>query len=99
MRQSSPGHVGHMQEAVDSAEVHERAIVSQILYDAGEHCAFLQMLQNLGALFVLLLLQKLLAGGDDIAALFVELDDGDVETLTFQGIEVADRTKLDLRAG
>src|SRR6266581_1296851 len=43
MCQSTPGHVGNMQQAIDSAQVHERAIFGQILDYAGQHRTFFEV--------------------------------------------------------
>ena len=61
MRQASPRHIGDVQQAVDSAHVDKRAILGQVLDDAGKDAAFFQVLEGLAALFVLLFFQKLLA--------------------------------------
>ena len=50
MRQASPGHIGDMQQAVDAAQVDERAVVGQVLHRAGQDRVFVQVLQRLGAL-------------------------------------------------
>ena len=39
-------HVGHVQQAVDAAQVDERAVVGEILHHAGHHGALLQILQG-----------------------------------------------------
>src|SRR5216684_1194903 len=47
MGQTSPRHIGDVQQAVDSAQVHESAVLGQILHHSGQHCAFFQVLQSL----------------------------------------------------
>src|SRR5208282_106969 len=96
---ASPGHVGDVKEAIDSAHIDESAVFGEILDDAGEDAAFLEMLEGLAALLALLFFEKLFAGDDDVAALFVELDDGDFHRLALHAIEVADGTQVDLGAG
>ena len=54
------------------------------------------MVRTLG---VLLFLEDLFAGDDDVAALLVELDDADFNLLAEIAVEVADGTNLKLRAG
>ena len=61
MRQASPGHVGDVQQAVDAAQVDERAVVGQVLHRAGQDRVFFQVLQRLAALLRLLFFQHLLA--------------------------------------
>src|SRR5581483_9648568 len=99
MSQPSPGHVGDVQQAVDTAQVHESAVLGKVLDYAGQHRAFFQVLQGLGSLFVLLFFQQLFAGNYDVAALLVELDDGDFDFLPLEGVQVADWTQINLRAG
>ena len=99
MRQASPGHVGDVQQAVDAAHVDERAVLGEVLDDAGQDAALFEVLERLAALFVLLFFEQLLARDDDVAALLVELDDGDFHRLALHAIEIADGTKVNLRAG
>ena len=48
MRHAAVGHIGDVQQSVDAAQIHERAVFRQILDDAGDHRAFVQMLQRDG---------------------------------------------------
>src|SRR5215469_3771199 len=50
MREASPAHVGDVQQAVDSAEVNERAVVGQVLHGAGKHRSLPELLHGVGAL-------------------------------------------------
>src|SRR5512141_2323777 len=50
--EASPRHVGDMEEPVKSTKIDERAVLSQILDNAGEDRALFQMLQRLGALLI-----------------------------------------------
>ena len=43
MLDAFPGHVGDVQQAIDAAEVDERAVVGEILDDAFDGPAFLQV--------------------------------------------------------
>ena len=99
MGEASPAHVGDVEQAVDAAEVDERAVVGEVLDGAGEDGAFAEMLEGGGALGVLLFFEDLFAGDDDVAALLVELDDADFDLLAEIAVEVADGTNLKLRAG
>ena len=84
MGETSPGHVGDVQQAVEAAQIDECAVLGEVLDHAGQHGAFFQMLERLGFLFVLLFFQNLLARDHDVAALLVQLDDGDFEDLAFE---------------
>ena len=99
MRQASPRHVGDVQQAVDAAQVDERAVVGQVLHRAGQDRVLAQLLQRLGALLALLFFQQLLARDHDVAALLVQLDDADFEVGALQRIEIAHRAQIDLRSG
>src|SRR5579859_7757764 len=99
MRQASPRHVGDVQQSVDSAHIDKGAVFGQVLHDTGEDAAFFQVLEGFAALFRLLFFQKLFAGDDDVAALLVELDDGDFHRLALHAIQVPDGTQVDLRTG
>jgi hypothetical protein len=99
VRDAAPGHVGDVQQAVDAAEVDERAVFGQVLDDSLDDLAFLQLLERhllqLGAL----LLQQHAARQHDVAALLVELDDLEPVLLADERVQVAHRAQVDLRAG
>src|SRR5207302_3979592 len=84
---------------VDAAEIDERAVVGQVLDDAGEDRALLQLHEGVLLQLLALLLQEHAAGEDDVAALLVELDDLELELLADQLVEVADGPQIDLAAG
>ncbi len=88
-----------MQQAIDSAEINKRAVVSKVLDHAGQNRAFLQVLQGLRSLFMLLAFQHLLARDHDVAAFLIQLDDGNFEDLTLDRVDIASRTKIGLGAG
>ena len=48
---TAPGHVGDVQQAVDAAEVHKRAVFGDVLHHAVDDGAFLEGRHQLGALF------------------------------------------------
>src|ERR1017187_7937767 len=97
MGQAAPGHIGDVQQSVNASQIDEGAVVGQVLDRAGENAVFMQLIQGLGALLRLLFFQQLFAGGDDVAALLVQLDDADLDLLAFQTVEVTHRTQIDLR--
>src|SRR5512139_3669266 len=95
---AAPGHVGDVQQAVDAAEVHERAVVGDVLDHALDDRALLQRLEQLGALLALRELDDGAARQHDVVALAVELDDLEVEGLALVRGGVLDRTHVDQRA-
>src|SRR5690606_2720230 len=83
MLDALPGHVGDVQQAVDAAEVHERTVIGQVLHDTLDDDAFLQLLEQLLALFAVFLFDNRAAGNHDVVALAVQLDDLEFEFLAF----------------
>jgi hypothetical protein len=83
---ATPRDVGDVQQAVDAAEVDERAVVGDVLDDALDDRAFLQRLEQLLALFTLVRLDDGTTRHHDVVALAVELDDLELELLAFVGV-------------
>ena len=98
VRDALPAHVGDVQQAVDAAQVHERAVVGDVLDHAFADFAFLQLADQLGALFGAGFLQDGAARDDDVAARTVHLEDGEGLFLAHQRADVAHRADVDLRA-
>ena len=94
-----PGHVGDVQQAVDAAEVHERAVVGQVLDRALDHVAFLQVVEQLRALGAVFLFDHRASRHHDVVAALVELDDLELEFLALEVARVAHRAHVDERAG
>mgnify|MGYP003694602545 FL=1 len=99
MADAAPRHVGDVQQAVDAAEIDERAVVGDVLDDALEHLALGERLERVLLLLGVLLFEERLARQHDVAALLVDLDDAHAQLLAAQRVEVADRTHVDLRSG
>ena len=95
---TAPGHVGDVQQAVDAAEVDERAVLGDVLDHAVDDRAFVQRLQQLGALFAHRGLDHGAARQHDVVALAVELDDLELHRLAFERRHVLDRTRVEQRA-
>ena len=90
---------GDVDETVDTAEVHEHAVVGDVLDGTLEHLALLQLGDELGPLLLLLGLEKGLVGDDDVAELLVDLDDLEIDGLVYVGIIVTDGLDVDLGTG
>jgi hypothetical protein len=99
MAHAAPGQIGDVQQAVDAAEVHESAVVGDVLDDALDDGAFLQVGEQLLALFTGGGFQHGAARNNDVVALAVELDDLEFEFLVLVGRGVLDRAHVDQRAG
>src|SRR5690606_16383330 len=96
---AAPRHVGDVQQAVDAAQVDERAVVGDVLDHAVDDRAFVQRLEQLGALFALRELHHGAARQHHVVAATVELDDLELESLAFVRGRVLDRARVDQRAG
>src|SRR5207253_296759 len=90
-------HVGDVEQAVDAAQIDERAVVGEVLDDAGEDGALLELLEGVLLQLLALLLEEDAAAEHDVAALLVELDDLELEFFADQLVEIADRPQIDLR--
>src|SRR6185312_5253743 len=95
---AAPGEVGDVQKTVDAAEIHERAVVGDVLDDALDDRAFLQRRQELLALLAERRLEHGAPRHDDVVALAVELDDLELELLVLERRGVLDRADVDQRA-
>jgi hypothetical protein len=74
--EAAPRHVGDVQQAVDTAEVDERAEVGDVLDGARDDVALLDRAhQPTSSLRPRSLLDELAAADDDVAALGVDLED------------------------
>src|SRR5581483_7463302 len=99
MREAAPTHVGDVQQAINAAQINERAVVRKVLHRAGEDGALAQVLHGGGTLGVLLFFEQFLAAHHHIAALLVQFDDPNIDLLTEIAVQVTDRANLKLRAG
>src|SRR5690606_14436801 len=98
MLDALPRHVRDVQQAVDAAEIDEGAVVREVLHDALQDCAFLEVLQQLLALGAVLFLDDRAARYDDVVAALIELDDLELESLPFERDRIPDRANVDERA-
>jgi hypothetical protein len=72
---AAPGHVGDVQQAVDTAQIDEGAVFGDVLDHAVDDIAFGQLGDHLGALFGAAFFQDGAARDDDVAAAAVHLED------------------------
>ncbi len=99
VRHPLPAHVRDVQQAVDAAQVHEGAVVGDVLDHALAHLALVQLRHQLGALLGAGLLEDGAAGDHDVPARAVHLQDGEGLLLAHQRADVAHRADVDLRPG
>src|SRR5882762_4879545 len=94
----APGDIGDVQEAVDAAEVDERTVIGDVLDDAVDDLAFLEILHQFLALFGAGLFQNRAARHHDVAATAIHLEDLERLRIVHQRGDVADRADIDLGA-
>ena len=70
-----PRDVGDMEQAVDAAEIDERAVIGDVLDDAVDHLALGEILHDFGALLCAGLFQDGAARNDDVAAPAIHFQD------------------------
>ena len=99
MLDTTPGHVGDVQQTVDAAQIHERAVVGDVLDHALDDGTFLQAFEQSLAVGAHGLFQHGATRHDDVVALAVELDDLELHFLVFVGRGVLDRPHVDQRTG
>ncbi len=95
---AAPGHVGDVQQAVDAAEIDERAVFGDVLDDAVDDLALFEVGDELGTLLGAGLFENRAARHDDVAAAAIHLEDLERLRHAHQRGDVADRADIDLRA-
>ena len=92
---TAPGQVGDVQQAIDTTEVHECAVVGDVLDDTLDGGAFLEVLEELFAILVSGGFEHGTTGHHDVVALAIQLDDLEFKGLAFVRGGVLDRTHVD----
>lgn len=96
---TSPGHVGDVEEAVDAAEVDERAEVGDVLHDALADLVDFHIFKQLRAAILAGSLEEFAAGNDDVSALLIDLEDLELVFFADEIVHILDRTDIDLGTG
>ncbi len=91
-------HVGDVEQAVDAAQINERAVIGDVLDDAVNHLALGQRLDQARTLLGAGFFQNGAARNDDIAATAVHLQQLERLGNAHQWGYVADRADIDLAA-
>src|SRR5258706_5064434 len=99
MADAAPRHVRDVQQAVDAAQIDERAVVGDVLDHALEHFALGEGLERVLLLLGVLFFEERLARQHDVAALLVHLDHAHPQLLAAQRVEVSHGAHVDLRTG
>ena len=95
---AAPGDVRHVEQAIDAAQIHEGAVIGDVLHHAVQDHAFLEALDQLGTLLGAGLFQHGAAGDDDVAAGAVHLEDLERLRRAHQRADVTHRADIDLAA-
>ena len=93
-----PRHVGDVQEAVDAAQVDERAVIGDVLDDAVDNLALFELGHDLGALLGAGFLKHGAARDHDIAAPAIHFQDLEGLRHIHERRHVLDRADIDLAA-
>ncbi len=94
---TTPCHIGDVQQTVDAAQVHERAVFGDVFNNTGNDNAFFQGFHQLGALFAHADLDHSATRQHNVVALAVKLDDLEFHGLVFVRREVFGGTHVDQR--
>src|SRR5664280_380852 len=97
MIDAPPGDVGDVQQAVDAAQIHEGAVVGDVLDHAVNDLALFEILHQLLALLGSRLFQHGAAGDHDVAAAAIHFQNLERLIDVHQWRDVADRTDVHLR--
>ena len=95
----APAHVGDVQQAVDAAEVDERAEVGDVLDDALADLARGDLLEQLLLLLLAGDLDQLAAADDDVAPALVDLEDHALDVVVDVVADVGRPADIDLAGG
>ncbi len=98
MIDAAPGDVGDMQQAVDTAEIDEGAVIGDVLHHAVDHLALFEVGDDLMALLGAGFFQDGAARDDNIAAAAIHLEDLEGLRNLHKRRHVADRADIDLAA-
>ena len=96
---AGPGHISDVEEAVDTAEIDECTEVSDVFDSTFTDLTDLHILKKLSAHIFAGFCQEFAAGNDDILAIFVDLQDLQVEFLANVFVHVLYRADIDLGTG
>ncbi|MNK53265.1 hypothetical protein D3C87_722170 [compost metagenome] len=95
---TAPCQVGDVQQAIDTAQIHERAVVGDIFDDAGHDRAFFQRFHQFLTLFAHRSFDDGAAGQNHVVTLAIQLDHFEFEGFAFEWGRVFDRTGINQRA-
>src|SRR5690606_20610545 len=98
MVDATPCHVGDVQQAINAAEVDERAVIGDVLDHALDNLALFEVLHDLRALLGAALFQHGAARNHDVAATAIHLEDLEGLRIVHERGDIADRPNVHLAA-
>ncbi len=99
MLDAFPGHIGDVQQTVDAAKIDEHTVIGQVLDDALDDGAFLQIFQQRFAFGARLGFHHGAARNHDVVTALIQFDDLEFEFLAFEIGRVAHRSHVYQRPG
>src|SRR5688572_9165437 len=96
MTDAAPGHIGNMEETIESVEVDERTEIGDVLDGAFADVAGHHLGEELAALLVAFLLDQFAAGENDVLALLIDFNDFKFVGVADVNVEVFRRGDVDL---
>ena len=98
MVNSAPRHISDVEQPVDSTQVDEHAIFSNIFNNPFNKVAFIHSLKSTRANLFALFFQKDSARENNVPAFFVHLDNFHIKFFANQFLKIANGAKVDLRS-
>src|SRR4030095_407337 len=97
MSQSTPRHIGHVQQTVHAVEIDKRAEVRDIFHGADYTVAEVDVFQEFLALFAALLFDHLAPAEHDVLSVVIELNDFEIVSVPDELLQILWRNNIDLR--
>ena len=99
MSETSPSHVGDVEQPIHSIEIDERAEVGQIFDRALHAIAHVDTLEKLLPFLAAFLLDQFTATQDDVTTVVVDLDDFEIVSVPDKLLQIFRWNDVDLRGG
>jgi len=99
MGKAAPGHVGDVEQAVETVQIHKGAEFGEIFDAAFDFGPLVEVGEKFGAFFIPLFLDQFTAGKNDVFAVLVEFNDAALESLAHELAQVLWGVDVDLGGG
>ncbi len=99
MSESTPRHIGDVEQTIHAIEVDECAEVCDVFDGAVDAVADVHAVQELLALFAALLLDHFAAGENNVLPVVVDFDDLEIVSVADELLQILWRNDIDLRRG